>query len=145
MLTSLVNPRYDQSVSREVAVDQTFGKRLREARRDKGYSQRELASLVDVDYTYLSKLENNRADYPPKEDVIRALAHHLELDAEELSYLAGRITAEDAKVVQELAKTHQKQMPVLLRTIRDNPGLAQRILKEAQQEDLLEEDVDGSD
>ena len=145
MLTSLVNPSYDQSVSREVAVDQTFGKRLREARRDKGYSQRELASLVDVDYTYLSKLENNRADYPPKEDVIRALAHHLELDAEELSYLAGRITAEDAKVVQELAKTHQKQMPVLLRTIRDNPGLAQRILKEAQQEDLLEEDVDGSD
>ncbi|MFQ3638235.1 MAG: helix-turn-helix transcriptional regulator [Cyanobacteriota bacterium] len=139
MLISFVNPRYDQSVSREVVVDQTFGKRLREARRNKGFSQRDLASLVDVDYTYLSKLENDRADYPPKDDVIRALAHHLELDAEELSYLAGRITTEDAKVVQDLAKTHQKQMPVLLRTIRDNPKLAQRILQEAQQEEQPED------
>ena len=139
MLISVVNPRYDQPVSREVVVDQTFGKRLREARRSKGFSQRDLAGLVDVDYTYLSKLENDRADYPPKDDVIRALAHHLELDAEELSYLAGRITAEDAKVVQDLAKTHQKQMPVLLRTIRDNPELAQRILQEAQQEEQSED------
>ncbi len=126
-------------------MDQTFGKRLREARRNKGFSQRDLAGLVDVDYTYLSKLENDRADYPPKDDVIRALAHHLELDAEELSYLAGRITAEDAKVVQDLAKTHQKQMPVLLRTIRDNPELAQRILQEAQQEEQLEDELGGSD
>lgn len=139
MLISVVNPRYDQSVSREVVVDQTFGKQLREARRNKGFSQRDLAGLVDVDYTYLSKLENDRADYPPKDDVIRALAHHLELDAEELSYLAGRITAEDAKVVQDLAKTHQKQMPVLLRTIRDNPELAQRILQQAQQEEQMED------
>jgi HTH-type transcriptional regulator, competence development regulator len=119
-------------------VDQSFGKCVRTARRDKGYSQRELAALVAVDYTYLSKLENDRADYPPKKDVIQALAQHLELDAEELSYLAGRITTEDAKVVQELAKTHQKLMPVLLRTIRDNPEMAQRILREAQQEDLQE-------
>jgi transcriptional regulator with XRE-family HTH domain len=139
MLISVVNPRYDQPVSREVVVDQTFGKRLREARRNKGFSQRDLAGLVDVDYTYLSKLENDRAGYPPKDDVIRALAHHLDLDAEELSYLAGRITAEDAKVVQDLAKTHQKQMPVLLRTIRDNPELAQRILQEAQQEEQPED------
>ncbi len=120
-------------------MDQTFGKRLREARRNKGFSQRDLAALVAVDYTYLSKLENDRADYPPKDDVIRALADHLELDAEELSYLAGRITAEDAKVVQDLAKTHQKQMPVLLRTIRDHPELAQRILQEAQQEEQPED------
>jgi transcriptional regulator with XRE-family HTH domain len=139
MLISVVNPHYDQPVSREVVVDQTFGKRLREARRNKGFSQRDLAGLVEVDYTYLSKLENDRADYPPKDDVIRALAHHLELDAEELSYLAGRITTEDAKVVQDLAKTHQKQMPVLLRTIRDNPEIAQRILQEAQQEEQLED------
>lgn len=120
-------------------MEQSFGKTIRAARRDKGYSQRELAALVEVDYTYLSKLENDRADYPPKEDVIRTLAQHLDLNAEELSYLAGRITAADAKVVQELAKTHQKQMPVLLRTIRDHPEVVQRILREAQQEELSEE------
>jgi transcriptional regulator with XRE-family HTH domain len=122
-----------------VAVDQTFGEKIRIARRDKGYSQRELAALVQVDYTYLSKLENDRADYPPKEDVIQSLAQQLDLEAEKLSYLAGRITAADAKVVQELAKTHQQQMPVLLRTMRDHPEIVQRLLREVQQEDLLED------
>lgn len=121
-------------------MSQTFGRHIREARRGKGYSQRELAALVGVDYTYLSKLENNRADYPPKEDVIRALAQHLDLDAERLSYLAGRITPEDAKVVQELAKKHQEQMPVLLRKIRDNPEMVQRILQEGEQQDESSED-----
>jgi hypothetical protein len=53
----------------------------------------------------------------------KLLAHHLELDTQELIYQAGRITAEDAKVVGELAKTYQKQLPVLLRLIRDNPEL----------------------
>lgn len=117
-------------------MDQTFGKRIREARRGKGYSQRELAGLVKVDYTYLSKLENDRADYPPKQDIIEELAKHLDLDAEELGYLAGRISAADAKVVQDLAKTHQKKMPVLLRTIRDNPELAEQILKKSQNSEL---------
>jgi transcriptional regulator with XRE-family HTH domain len=120
-------------------VDQTFGEKIRVARRAKGYSQRELAARVKVDYTYLSKLENNRADYPPKEDVIQALAQQLDLEAEKLSYLAGRITAADAKVVQELAKTHQQQMPVLLRTMRDHPEIVQRLLREVQQKDLLED------
>lgn len=114
-------------------MSQTFGKRIREARQNKGYSQRDLAALVKVDYTYLSKLENDRAEYAPKEEVIKSLAHHLELDAEELIYLAGRITSEDAKVVQELAKTYQKQMPVLLRQMLDNPELTKKFIQEATQ------------
>lgn len=32
-------------------MEQSFGKIIRAARRDKGYSQRELAALVEVDYT----------------------------------------------------------------------------------------------
>lgn len=114
-------------------MSQTFGKRIREARQNNGYSQRDLAALVKVDYTYLSKLENDRAEYAPKEEVIKLLAHHLKLDAEELIYLAGRITSEDAKVVQELAKTYQKQMPVLLRQMRDNPELTKKFIREATQ------------
>lgn len=119
-------------------MTQTFGKRIREARQNKGYSQRDLAALVKVDYTYLSKLENDRAEYAPKEEVIKWLAHHLELDAEELIYFAGRITSEDAKVVQELAKTYQKQMPVLLRQMRDNPELTQKFIREATQAESQE-------
>lgn len=114
-------------------MSQTFGKRIREARQNKGYSQRDLAKLVEVDYTYLSKLENDRAEYPPKEEVIQSLAHHLDLDAKELRDLAGRITPEDTKIVQDLVKKYPKQIPVLLRQMRDNPELAQKFIREATQ------------
>jgi HTH-type transcriptional regulator, competence development regulator len=117
----------------EVAVSQTFGLCIRQARREKEYSQRELAALVKVDYTYLSKLENDRVTYPPKDEVIQALAQHLELDVRALTVLAGRITPEDAEVVNELMRTHPENMPVLLRTMRDNPKVVQEMLDRVQQ------------
>ena len=111
-------------------MSQTFGKWIKDARRSKGYSQRDLAALVKVDYTYLSKLENDRAEYPPKDDVIQALIEHLELDVDlaTLSYLAGRITPADSKVIQQLAKTYQDKMPVLLRKMQD-PEVMRRLLE----------------
>lgn len=116
-------------------MKQTFGKVIRQARRDKGYSQRELAKLIDVDYTYLSKLENDHAGYPPKADVIRALARHLDLSEreEELIYLAGRITPDDEKVFEELVRQNYKQMPALFRMWRDNPHSVQKLLRESTQ------------
>ena len=92
----------------------TFGQKIKQARKNKGYSQRQLAKLIESDFTYLSKLENNRVDYPPKEEKIRALAEHLELNAEELIFLAGRIPERDA----QLLKQHYKTMPGLFRRIR---------------------------
>ena len=62
----LVKSKYNGLTSMENDVNKQFGQLIRDARKDKGYSQRELASLVSLDFTYLSKLENNRADYPPK-------------------------------------------------------------------------------
>jgi HTH-type transcriptional regulator, competence development regulator len=103
-------------------VEQNFGQLIREARKDKGYSQRELAKLVDLDFTYLSKLENNRADYAPKEDVIRKLASYLGLNAEELVFLAGRIPEHD----EALLKQNYKEMPVLFRRMQD-PKFANKI------------------
>ena len=41
-------------------MEQTFGQYLREQRRRAGMSQRELASRVSVDFSYISKLENDR-------------------------------------------------------------------------------------
>ncbi|MBW4682745.1 MAG: helix-turn-helix domain-containing protein [Microcoleus vaginatus WJT46-NPBG5] len=120
-------------------MSKSFGKRIREARQNKGLSQRDLAALVKVDYTYLSKLENDRAEYPPKEEVIQSLAHHLDLDAKELHDLAGRIAPEDVKVVQELVRTYPKQIPVLFRQMRDNPELAQKFIREATQAESEEE------
>ncbi|MBC6420310.1 MAG: helix-turn-helix transcriptional regulator [Hormoscilla sp. SP5CHS1] len=119
-------------------MNQTFGKVIRQARRDKGYSQRELAKLIGVNYTYLSKLENDHAGYPPSEEVIECLGRHLELDEVELKYLAGRIAPEDEEVFKELVKRY-KQMPALLRRMRDNPDFIQKLLQEVTQVENEEE------
>lgn len=119
---------------REETVAQGFGKQIRQARKDKGYSQRDLAKLVGLDFTYLSKLENDRADYAPKEDVIRNLAEHLELDPEELIFLAGRIPERD----EEFLKQNYKAMPALFRRMQENPEFAQKIFNEVTQQEEQE-------
>lgn len=116
-------------------VKQSFGEIIRQARKEKGYSQRELAQRLSLDFTYLSKLENNRADYPPKEDVIRMLAQNLQLDEEELIFLAGRIPQRD----EDFLKQHYKTMPTLFRRMRENPDFARKVFQEAiksEQKDL---------
>lgn len=115
-------------------MSETFGKLIRQARKQKEYSQRELAKMIKVDYTYLSKLENDHAGYPPSEDVIEGLAHHLDLmdRINDLKRLAGRITPEDAQTFEELVRKYQ-QMPALLRRMRDEPEFAQKILRETTQ------------
>jgi HTH-type transcriptional regulator, competence development regulator len=113
-------------------VDQNFGKLIRQARKNKGFSQRELAEKLGLDFTYLSKLENNRADYSPKEEVIRSLAAHLELDAEELIFLAGRVPQDD----EDFLKQHYKNMPTLFRRMRENPEFAKKVFQEALKAEL---------
>lgn len=114
--------------NRKNDVSQTFGQLIRQARKDKGYSQRELAKLVELDFTYLSKLENDRADYAPKEDVIRSLARELDLNAEELIFLAGRIPQHD----EDFLKQNYQAMPALFRRMRENPDFAQKVFRAAQ-------------
>ena len=113
-------------------MSQTFGKVIRSARKEKELSQRELARVIGVDYTYLSKLENDHAGYPPSVDVIHKLALHLDLKQEELRHLAGRITPDDAKVFEDLVRKY-KQMPALLRRMRDEPEFAQKLMRETTQ------------
>ncbi|MCL1466257.1 MULTISPECIES: helix-turn-helix domain-containing protein [Argonema] len=107
----------------------SFGKVIRDARNQKGYSQKELAKEINVHFTYLSKLENDRPDNPLNEEYIRSLAHHLDLDAEELTYLAGRIPKRD----EDFFKQNHKQMPALFRRLQEDPNFAQKVFQEAAQ------------
>ena len=100
---------------------QSFGAVIWQARRKKRLSQRELAVKVGVDYTYLSKLENDHVE--PSEKVIRSLAKHLELNAEELIYLGGRMTEHDTEALEEMVRANYKEMPALFRRVRENPGI----------------------
>ncbi len=115
-------------------MNEQFGQIIRQARKHQGYSQRELAKLLNLDFTYLSKLENNRADYPPKEDVIRGIAHHLALDAEKLIFLAGRIPQQDESLLRE----HYENLPTLFRRMRENPEFAEQVFQAAMKTETQE-------
>lgn len=81
----------------------TFGERIRELRKAKALSQRELAARVEArlrgqdhggfDFTYLSKIENKRLP-PPSTQAILALAGELDGDADELMALAAKAPAD---------------------------------------------------
>jgi HTH-type transcriptional regulator, competence development regulator len=71
----------------------TFGQRLRDLRKVRNVSQKALAEAVGVNFTYLSKIENERLDFAqfPSEELIRKLAAALEADEDELLLLARKL------------------------------------------------------
>lgn len=73
--------------------EKTFGKTIQSLRRERDLTQREAAEALEIDFTYLSKLENDRGE-PPSERTVRNLAKLLEADPEELLALAGRLPTE---------------------------------------------------
>lgn len=139
MLNNFVNILPMDTTLRDTTLrDRTFGNLIRQARKDKGLSQRDLAKLTDVNYTYLSKLENDHAGTPPSEEVIERLARHLDLSAQELQYLAGRITADDERAWQDFVKQNYKQMPALFRKLKQDPKFAQEFLQEVAKSETQE-------
>lgn len=74
-------------------MDGTFGDILREKRRAAGMSQRRLAELAGLDFSYISKLENNRVPAPAAETVVR-LAALLGCPAEELLAAANKLPSD---------------------------------------------------
>jgi transcriptional regulator with XRE-family HTH domain len=108
--------------------EETFGQVILQARKQKGLSQRELADAVDLNFTYLSKLENDKADYPPKEEVIRVIARILSIDEEELIYLAGRLPESE----EQFLKQNYDKMPALFKRMQEDPKFAKRIFEEAE-------------
>ena len=72
----------------------TFGKRLREARMQRGLTLRELAKEARVNFTYLSKIENERVPYTPAAETIRDLARILKVDLLEFLNLANKLPKE---------------------------------------------------
>lgn len=79
----------------------TFGATIRNLRKSRQLSQQQVASMVGIDFTYLSKIENDRltATQFPSEDTIRKLARALEADEDELLLLAEKIPEKIRRLV----------------------------------------------
>jgi transcriptional regulator with XRE-family HTH domain len=75
------------------ATAMTFGQRIRQLRKAKNFNQSELADKVGINFTYLSKIENDRlaSSEFPSEETIKKLAKALEADADELMLMARKV------------------------------------------------------
>ncbi len=71
----------------------SFGKRIKELRTERGLTQRQLAELAHVDFTYLSKIENDRLEHTPSIKTLQDLARALKADELELMQLANKLPA----------------------------------------------------
>jgi len=78
-------PRYNSSMAK------SFGARIRELRRSAGLTQRELAERAGLDFTYVSKIENDRLEHTPSIRAIQDLARALEADELELMDAANKV------------------------------------------------------
>ena len=106
----------------------TFGERVRELRKAKNQTLRDVAAKVDINFTYLSKIENGKLDFSdfPSEKLIRKLAKALGGDVDELLLLAEKIPDEIRKrVVQrpdafrKLARLDDKELDKLMEELGD--------------------------
>jgi HTH-type transcriptional regulator, competence development regulator len=88
----------------------TFGERIRELRKGKNLSQRDLATEVKVNFTYISKIENEKLDFGdyPSEELIIKLARVLEADADELMILAKKVPENVKKRVMQRPDAFRK-------------------------------------
>lgn len=105
-----------------MAKPATFGDRLHEFRKRVPLTQRQLADAIQVDFTYISKIESGAAP-PPSRDRIDLAAKTLRLtssETEELFRLAEKIPANVAEFVARRPATQR-----LLRSIRQLPPAEQ--------------------
>ena len=69
---------------------ETLGGRIRALRRERGMPQREVAQRLGVDFTYISKIENDRVEFPCSQDLLRRMADLFDADSDELIQASGR-------------------------------------------------------
>jgi PGF-pre-PGF domain-containing protein len=76
-----------------------FGEKLRKLRYQAGMTLTEVAGMCNIDFTYLSKIENGVLP-PPSEKVILQLAEILDTDKDELLTLAGKVPSDIAEILK---------------------------------------------
>lgn len=121
---------YSTHMSRAEDVGALIRQR-REQRRelDRRYSVRQLAERVGVEPSYLSKVERGLVP-PPSEETLRRIAAELELDADVLLALAGKISSDlhaairrrpqlFSQLIRELNELPDHAVLRLVREVRD--------------------------
>ena len=78
----------------------SFGSFLRKVRRSKGLTQRELARRIGVNFTYLSKVENDTPGFSSlSEETLRKMAEALDADPDEMMARSGKIPSDVRRIL----------------------------------------------
>lgn len=80
----------------------SFGEILRKMRYSKGVGIKKLAEELDVNYTYLSKIENDKA--VPSKKIIARVSKYFDYNEDELMLSAERIPDDIKKILRENPK-----------------------------------------
>ncbi|SRR5260221_10626939 len=79
----------------------TLGQRIKELRRQHGLTQRQLAQQANVDFSYLSKIENDKLEYTPSIKALQELSQALGVDELELMELANKVPSMFQPIVRD--------------------------------------------
>ena len=96
-----------------------FGETLKQLRKEKRITLRDLAEQTGLDYTGISRIENGILP-PPNDEKICKLAKALDTDVDKLILLAGRIPENKQKKLlrDNLFLTIVKRLPLLTKEQR---------------------------
>ncbi len=102
----------------------TFGSYIRttrekKLRQDRSFSVRQLAQRIDVEPSYLSKIERDQVP-PPSEATINRLARELGENPDLLLAMAGKVSSD----LQQIIRRRPQLFADLLRQLRDAPDRA---------------------
>jgi len=90
-----------------------FGAFVRRQREEKEIGLREMAKMIGVSPTYLSKVERDEFP-PPAEDKVKAIAKIIEWDTDDLLARAGRVSSD----IFDIIKRRPVELAALLRTAK---------------------------
>ncbi len=104
-----------------VYIMNEFGAYLRQLREermqeDRRFSVRQVASRIEVEPSYLSKVERGETP-PPSEEKIKRLAEELGTDPDVLLALAGKVSSDLMAVIRQRPQLFGQ----LIRELRDQP------------------------
>lgn len=102
-------------------MSQTFGQYVRQRRQaiqaggDRRFSLRQVAGRIEVEPSYLSKIE--RDEQRPSEQAVRSLARELGEDEDVLLAMVGKVSCE----LQDIIRKRPELFGELIRKLRDMP------------------------
>jgi transcriptional regulator with XRE-family HTH domain len=94
-------------------VREKFGAFIRGEREAREIGLREMAKMIGVSPTYLSKVERDEFP-PPAEGKVKAIAKIIQCDSDDLLARAGRVSTD----ISDIIKRHPIELAALLRTTK---------------------------